>query len=170
MFAATPESEFNYSISSNEVTITRFLPTSTENSFPAASRDVEIPSTIAGYPVRHIASMAFYNYGLEVGDPGITSVIIADTVVTIGEGAFGGNSLQYLEFPNSITEIGSGAFAGNQLWQIRLPEGLVAISDHAFEGNMIENLTLPSSVTTIGRNAFAYNRRHYVTTHIRFLS
>ena len=44
---------------------------------------------------------------------GITSVIIPDTVISIGNYAFYGNKLTSVTIPNSVTSIGNSAFFKN---------------------------------------------------------
>ena len=74
--------------------------------------DVVIPSQIDGKAVVAIGDDAFFDsntgYGL-----GITSVVIPNSVTSIGEYAFFGNKLTNVEIPGSITKIGSNAFARN---------------------------------------------------------
>ncbi len=49
----------------------------------------------------------------KIGGLGITSVVIPNTVTSIGRSAFEGNKLTNIEIPSSITEIGVRAFADN---------------------------------------------------------
>ena len=49
----------------------------------------------------------------KIGGLGITSVVIPNTVTSIGISAFEGNKLTNIEIPSSITEIGGRAFADN---------------------------------------------------------
>ena len=86
--------------------------------------NIIIPSSDIYY-VKIITSNAFKNKGL-------TSVVIPDSVTTIGSGAFRNNQLTSLTLGNSVTTIGYGAFFGNHL----------------------TNVVIPNSVTTIGRQAF----------------
>jgi hypothetical protein len=64
----------------------------------------------------------------------ITSCIVPDTVITIGNNAFG------------------YCF---DLVELTLPEGLVTIEDYAFWSTGLTEITIPDSVTTIGTQAFA---------------
>ena len=74
---------------------------------------------------------------------GITSVVIPNTVMTIGSYAFSGNKLANVIIPNSVITIRNGAFYGNNL----------------------TNVTIPSSVTTIGVNAFSNNPNIVITNN-----
>jgi len=78
--------DFVYSIENGEVTITDYL--------GKTKTECQIPDTIDGYPVKHIAAGAFS------GCSSLESVIIPDFVISIGEGAFSGcSSMAYMELP-----------------------------------------------------------------------
>ncbi len=116
--------DFTYEISNGEVTITEYVGDDTE---------VEIPSTIEGYPVTSIGYGAFYENGL-------TSITIPDSVTSIGEEAFYGcESLTSVTIPDSVTSIGYSAFEGC---------------------SNLESITIPDSVTSIGWGAF-YGTAYY---------
>lgn len=88
---------------------------------------VRIADTYNGAPVTEIYDNSFKNKN-------ITSVIIPEGVMTIGEDAFYQCSrLTNIELPNSVTTIGSSAFSS-------------CIS--------LTSIQIPKSVTTIGRYAF----------------
>ena len=74
---------------------------------------------------------------------GVTSVVIPNTVMTIGSYAFSGNKLANVIIPNSVITIRNGAFYGNNL----------------------TNVEIPSSITEIGRNAFANNPNIVITNN-----
>ena len=70
---ASAELPYTYTMENGEVTITGYNGTATE---------LEIPAEIDGAPVTEIAQEAFMNqYGL-------TSVVLPDSLKTIGSGAF----------------------------------------------------------------------------------
>ena len=70
------------------------------------SGDVVIPSTLGGYPVTAIG-----NYAL-IECLYITSVVIPETVISIGEGCFGYSiALECVEIPENVISIGVEAFA-----------------------------------------------------------
>ena len=89
---------------------------------------------------------------------GITSVIIPNTVTSIGGHAFEGNNLINVEIPSSISRIGDYAFAGNKLTNVEIPSSISRIGDYAFAGNKLTNVEIPSSITVIGNDAFAGNK------------
>ena len=86
---------------------------------------------------------------------GITSVIIPNTVKSIGRGAFFDNKLTTIVIPNSVASIDAGAFSGNQLTSITLSDGVTSIGESAFAYNQLTEVVIPSSVTSIGRDAFS---------------
>ena len=141
--------------------------------YTGASTDIVIPGTIDGYTVTSIGSSAFTSAEL-------TSVVIPDSVKTIGTYAFrycasladvqlgtgltsigdsafyGCTSLTAIELPESVTSIGSYAFYGcTALTDINLPSGLTKIKSSMFYGcSSLPAITIPSGVATIGASAF----------------
>ena len=98
---------------------------------------------------------------------GITSVIIPDTVISIGNYAFYGNKLTSVTIPNSVTSIGNSAFENNQLTNIIIPTSVTSIGNDAFGGNQLTSVTIPTSVTSIGKGAFyKYNTSNLNLTKI----
>jgi hypothetical protein len=53
------------------------------------------------------------------------SVIIPDSVASIGAGAFFGNQLASVTIPNSVTSIGIDAFAGNRITSVTIPANVL---------------------------------------------
>ena len=155
--------------------------------------DVVIPSEINGKKVVGIANYAFTDRGVtptnisntkkasisylynnrNVGTVrkldisayglGITSVVIPDTVIGIGQYAFYGNQLTNVTIPNTVTRIGSEAFVGNQLIEVTIPGSVKTIDRGAFASNKLTSLTISDGVTSIGNRAFAGNQLTEVT-------
>ena len=88
----------------------------------------------------------------------LTSVIIPKSVTTIEMFAFTNNRLTDLEIPKSVTTIGSSVFADNQLTSIVIPDGVTTIEDSAFSNNQLTSIVIPDSVTTIEESAFSDNQ------------
>ncbi|MCF6766242.1 leucine-rich repeat domain-containing protein [Thiotrichales bacterium 19S3-7] len=87
----------------------------------------------------------------------ITSVVIPDTVIEIGEAAFYGNQLTFLTLPDSVIEIKDAAFSYNNLNEVYIPNSVTHIQAYAFQNNSLTSVVIPSSVKEIGYNAFAAN-------------
>ena len=83
---------------------------------------------------------------------GITSVIIPDTVISIGNYAFYGNKLTSVIIPNSVTSIGNSAFENNQLTNIIIPTSVTSIGEGAFLKNDSANLNLTKIINKTGRS------------------
>ena len=149
--------------------------------------DVVIPNEIKGKKVTSIGAWAFEEY---IQGPGfnIKSVVIPDTVTSIGSEAFGNcENLKKVTLPSSVTSIGTYAFSGTP-WlealkknntfvvvnnillastvtegEITIPDGIVTIAGGAFECTNITNVHFPDSVTVIENLAF---NECYKLTHI----
>ena len=113
--------------------------------------------------------------------PNLTSVIIPDSITSIGREAFAGNSLTNVVIPDSVTkfsdeqqfrdnkltditlsknlkEISAGAFTRNQLRSVDIPDSVTLINDSAFQDNQLESIEIPNSVTYITNAAFLDNQ------------
>lgn len=100
------------------------------------------------YTVDSIHSYAFYW-------DDILTVVIPDSVKTIGEGAFYEcDKLIAVTLGNSVETLDVGAFANcKSLGQIILPSSLVEIRGSVFAAcTALESLTIPASVKYIGQN------------------
>ena len=111
----------------------------------------------------------------------IQSIILPDSIITLGERCFYGCSyLKQIYLPNSIESMGNGCFTNAKrlesirfpssmkqipasaclqceaLKDIIIPEGITTIYNGAFERCAIESLELPSSLVSIGSSVFLY--------------
>ncbi len=114
--------------------------------------DIVIPDSIVDgadtYAVTSIDVNAFNNEGL-------TSVIIGDSVVTIGGSAFRDNAaLASVTIGESVVTIGGAAFSDTALTSLAIPDSVVTIGGDAFRGSPLTSLTLGTSVESIGGAAF----------------
>ena len=66
----------------------------------------------------------------------LTSVVIPDSVTSIGDGAFQScRSLTSIVIPDSVTSIGYEAFRGcSSLTSVTIPDSVTSISNYAFSG------------------------------------
>ena len=89
---------------------------------------------------------------------GITSVVIPNTIKSIGSSAFAYNQLTRLNIPNGVESIGEGAFRNNKLTEVIIPGSISVIEKNTFNGNELTSIVIPSSVTSIGTYAFSSNK------------
>ena len=86
----------------------------------------------------------------------LTSIVISNSVVSIGDGAFKFSSLSNIVIPDSMTCIGSGAFWGCcSLSNVVVPDSVTSIGIGAFRiCSSLSNVIIPNSVTSIGNGTF----------------
>ena len=113
-------SVWDYNYENDEITIIKYN---------GSESDVEMPSTIDGFPVTKIFSYAFHNCVK------IHSVKIPDSVTIIGYNAFENcTRLESITIPNSVTTIENGAFRHcKSLVSITIPDSVTSIGSGAFE-------------------------------------
>lgn len=115
-----------------------------------------IPSTVTynstTYTVTGIGNSAFS------GCSGLTSVIIPNTVTSIGDNAFYYCDITSVTIPSSVTSIGDDAFYYcSGLTSISLPNSVTSIGYQAFGYcTGLTSIFIPNSVTNIGSYAFYY--------------
>ena len=88
----------------------------------------------------------------------IKSVIIGNSVTSIGYGAFYGcTRLTSVTIGDSVTSIDSYAFYGcTRLTNVTMPDSVRSIGNSAFEGcTSLTSVTIGNSVTSIGGSAFS---------------
>ena len=134
--------DFTYSRDGSEITVLKYTGSDT---------DVVIPSEIGGFPVRHIGK-----YFLEK-NPNVLSVVIPNTVQTIGERAFYQcENINSIKLSSRIRKIGRYAFyRTGGLKDVVLPETLIELDINAFECcESLESVKLPDSLVELPRKAF----------------
>lgn len=83
-------------------------------------------------------------------------VVIPNSVLEIGEGAFADSSVTSVIIPHSVKKIGKWAFGiCPNLTQIVIPNSITTIGDEAFvDCDNLVSIFIPDSVTEIGKDAF----------------
>lgn len=111
----------------------------------------QITSFVFGNEVEHIP--AYLCYGMS----NLSSLIVPNSVTSIGEGAFKGcYGLASIEIPNGITSIERGTFYYcRSMISFEIPNSVTSIGDEAFSYcTGLTNIEIPNSVTSIGKEAF----------------
>ena len=88
----------------------------------------------------------------------LTHVFLSGYIESIGEYAFAGTGLKYVDIPFRVTSISTGLFANcTELKSVTLPEDVTSIGEGAFYYcNSLTSVNIPNSVTSIGDKAFDY--------------
>ncbi len=119
--------------------------------YNGSETNVVIASCYNKLPVKSIHADAFNSLNT------ITSVVIPDSVTSIGRGAFYCcDNLNSVTMPDSLTNIGYQAFSGcSELTSITIPNSTENIDYYAFENcTKLESINIPKTVTSIGDYAF----------------
>jgi hypothetical protein len=118
------------------------------------SGELKIPSEVEfeskKYKVTRIGQWAFRDCS------NLQSVVIPNSVMSIGHEAFVGCGLQNIVLPSSVKSIGALAFLWNtNLQSIGIPNSVTTIEVGAFHGcTNLQDIVIPNSVKTIGTQAF----------------
>ncbi len=87
----------------------------------------------------------------------ITSVILPEGLVEIGEGALASTSISAIAIPSTVKTIAQGAFSGcDNLTAVELPAAVTSIESHAFlDCDNLASVTIGAGVADIPESAFA---------------
>lgn len=118
--------------------------------YNGSAKALTIPYKLDGYTVTKIGYRSFYK------NTSLTSLIIPDSVKSIGNMAFWSCNLTSVNLGNGVTIIGKQAFAGNKsLTNVTFGNSLTSIDDNALlMCTSLTDITIPDGVTSIGLNAF----------------
>ena len=108
-------------------------------------------------PVTSIGHQAFYASSSTAAGRRLTSVIIPNSVTSIGNYAFRYcDGLTSVIIPNSVTSIGNYAFCYcSGLTSVTIPNSVTSIGNYALQNcTSLTSVTIPNSVTSIGNNPF----------------
>ena len=162
--ASNPTIPYEYTVSDEEVTITKYL---------GSDETVNVPAEIEGKPVVAMAIGAFAK------NEAIKKVVLPDSIKTIGQSAFAGcanlerinvenvtsfgpyaffecAALKNVEFNDTIETLPVYLFSEcSSLESVKLPKALKALSNHLFDAcENLKSVDIPSEVTLIDRSAF----------------
>ncbi|MDO4272176.1 MAG: leucine-rich repeat domain-containing protein [Eubacteriales bacterium] len=113
--------------------------------------DIVIPRTINEKKVTDIEDDSFLQCEK------VRSVVLPDTVKTIGEKAFQMcTNLEQINFPSSLTSIGYDAFSSCRLKSVFIPDSVKSIEGGAFSScKQLEQVRFPKNLTEIEDRTFA---------------
>lgn len=115
--------------------------------------DIVIPAQITyegqGYQVTEIAGAAFSSCSID-------SITLPEGLVVIGEQAFYGSDLRYVDVPDTVESIGHGAFVDcSELRYVKLSENVRLMRNHLFSGcTQLQTVLLGSKIKNVGGSAF----------------
>lgn len=126
----------------------------------ATSTDIITPLEYNGVAVTGIKSNSFKS--------GITSIIMQDSIKTLGQAAFaynsnGNNELKTVVLSKSITEIPSYCFQRTSIDEIELHEGIINLNAWCFGNTKLKSITLPSTLKNNG-NTNQFENCNYLKT------
>lgn len=120
-------------------------------------RDVSLTSVVIPDTVVHIGNYAFK--GKEQGfGSSLHSVHLPDSVKYIGDNAFNSLLLTDVKWSTNLEYIGNNAFNYNRLGDLILPDNIIEIGNDAFSMANISSLKLPNKLEKLGRGAFSSNQ------------
>ncbi len=133
--------QFAYATNDGVLTVTDYV---------GSNGTVTIPASAYGMPVSEIGAMAFSQ------SENMTNIVIPDSVVSIGAGAFAQSDLCSITIPDSVTNIGDWAFFYcTRLASAVIPSSVATIGVSAFAGcGALTTVTMPTGVTSLGDSAF----------------
>ena len=120
------------------------------NDRPWSAHNYEIKKLVVKSGITSIGDYAFASCA------NLTSATLADTVTSIGKGAFTSTGLTSITIPSKVTSIGVSAFEYcTKLTSVTLPAKLTAVQNRSFFWcTALKSVNIPVGVTSIGVSAF----------------
>ena len=121
---------------------------------PAPWQNLDVKKAIIREGVQHIGRNAFYTP--LSSKKLLQSVVLPQTLTSIGLGAFYHTEIESVVIPNGVKRISTLAFACcSKLKNVILPDGLEEIGGSAFMMSGLEEIWIPDTVTSIEDSAFS---------------
>lgn len=131
---------------------------------PKSLQEANVYSGSSGYgPFRgcsNLSTVTFEDGATEVAEglfescPGLTSIVIPDTVTVIESNAFASSALKKVVIGSSVTSIESYAFYGTGITEVEIPDSVTEIGASAMNCTSLESVTLPASLASLGTYVF----------------
>lgn len=101
-------------------------------------------------------SLSKLSYAIFQNNSSLTSISIPASIETIENNAFAKTGLTSIVIPDTVTTLGASVFKGcSDLTNVTLPEGITEIKTDFFDGcSSLTQVNIPSTVTSIGSGAF----------------
>lgn len=119
--------------------------------YVGSGEDVVIPEQLGELTVTDIQNGAFRNKG-------ITSIVLPNSLKSIGVLAFADNKIKGVTIPDHVTNIGAWAFERNEIENVILGTGLTKVETGVFSRNNLDTVIVPAEITSIGAWAFERNK------------
>ena len=119
-----------------------------------ADKIAQIEKIVIGDGITGIGQYCFQSKTASTSYTNLKEVVLADSVKTIGKGAFGSDSaLNKINLEN-ITSVGMAAFAKCALEQVNFSSASIEINTNAFKGCSSLNTVKAKEISCLGESAF----------------
>ena len=124
---------------------------------PFAFADAKLTSVILPDSVETVGIGAFMNTGLQSFGWNLKNINSAK-LRSIDEYAFRGNAIEKVELPELTHRVRTGAFENNQITELQLGKYTAHVGTRAFKNNKIGRVVLADTAEEIGEEAFMNNQ------------